>query len=439
LRVPDITALQNLASTPNLVKAAPARSLARPEELERAETTANTPAISPADTSIANASGTAASDNNTDQRQTGYIEMPRDVDAYTVSQTDSNPAIQPDALQSASVIDLSKAQDTQAITEISEPYSLENRTEENASPTTPIDSNEAATAGQTESTANTSVPATAKSNEATSMQATGLGVLLGILMTGLLLGRKFLLSILPARAHRNSNKESSAVSQKSKAPAKRNDDVVTEPPAGTMEMPEPQLAVASGEVTSSSAVNEGTAEIQEQGLDSAANVDADFPEAVDSPRINLHESTEDSQIDFDMSDMEEPLEQTKKYSAPANASSAEDASGVFDHGTMRNLFSPSSINLDDGTPTTDLPNMADTGSATELPNMETELVDIESTSSLQTLSETVGIENPDDHLSKTLTQALGLLERDYEDEMTASQILAQKDINEALAKGSFKH
>ena len=83
--------------------------------------------------------------------------------------------------------------------------------------------------------------------------------------------------------------------------------------------------------------------------------------------------------------------------------------------------------------------MADTDSTAELPSLETQQVDIEATSSLQTLSETVAVENPDDHLSQTLTQALGLLERDYEDEMTASQILAQKDINEALAKGSFKH
>jgi hypothetical protein len=363
--------------------------------------------------------------------------MPSSIDAYPVSQSDSNPANQPDALQSASVIDLASARDSQPYTELSEPYALENSTEANAAEASSSASGLTGTAGQANDAAKTSTTAPTTANEASSLLAIGLGVIMGILLTGLLLGRKFFLSMLPARTHRNNNQQAIAIKQKPVA-----DDVAPESPAGATKMPAPQIATEPEEVASAYVVNEAAEEIPEQDLNADINVDADLSEAIHAPRINLHASTEDSKIDFDMSDMEEPLEQTEKHSAPVNTSSDEDTSDMSDMGdmgTMRNLFSPSSINSIDGAPTTDFPVMADTDTTAEPPRLETQSVDIEATSSLQTLSDTVGDDNPDDQMSQTLTQALGLLERDYEDEMTASQILAQKDINEALAKGSFKH
>jgi hypothetical protein len=37
-------------------------------------------------------------------------------------------------------------------------------------------------------------------------------------------------------------------------------------------------------------------------------------------------------------------------------------------------------------------------------------------------------------MSATLTEALGLLEKDYEDELSASQILKQQDVEQVLAE-----
>ncbi|MDP6674014.1 MAG: hypothetical protein QGH93_04070, partial [Gammaproteobacteria bacterium] len=41
-------------------------------------------------------------------------------------------------------------------------------------------------------------------------------------------------------------------------------------------------------------------------------------------------------------------------------------------------------------------------------------------------------DNDDDDMSATLQEALSLLERDYEDEFTASQILERDEINRAI-------
>ena len=65
-------------------------------------------------------------------------------------------------------------------------------------------------------------------------------------------------------------------------------------------------------------------------------------------------------------------------------------------------------------------------------------VSVDDTSTLQTLSKSLANGNADDELSKTLTQALGLLERDYEDELSSSQILEQKDIQKAFAEQAAK-
>ena len=431
LRVPAITALQNVASVTNLVDEAPARSLTRPAGIDRAETKTNTPAISLADTLITNPTDNAASSNQIAQQQTGSIELPASVDAYPVSQSASSPANQPNALQSASVIDLNSARDSQPYTELSEPYSLGNRTEANAAEANSSERGVTGTAGQAKDAAATIA------NETSSLLAIGLGVLMGILLAGMLVGRKFFLLVLASRTHRNNSQQPVKTKQKPVA-----DDVTTELPVAATEIPAPQIAAEPGEVAAAYIVNEVTEETSEQGLNAALNVDTDLPEAKQAPRINLHESNEDSQIDFDMSDLEEPLEQTEQYSAPVDASSDEDAadmSDMSDMGTMRNLFSPNSIDLTDDSPTTDLPVMADTDATAELPSLTTQPVDTEATSSLQVLSETVSVENPDDHLSQTLTQALGLLERDYEDAMTASQILDQRDIDEALETGASKH
>ncbi|HJP04406.1 MAG: hypothetical protein CL799_04050 [Chromatiales bacterium] len=58
----------------------------------------------------------------------------------------------------------------------------------------------------------------------------------------------------------------------------------------------------------------------------------------------------------------------------------------------------------------------------------------ETMNDLQSLSTEAENGTINDRMSETLTQALGLLSQDYEDEMTASQILEAEEVEEAFAE-----
>jgi hypothetical protein len=79
----------------------------------------------------------------------------------------------------------------------------------------------------------------------------------------------------------------------------------------------------------------------------------------------------------------------------------------------------------------------DSASATaEMPAPDSSHADIDITD-LESLSRRLQ-DTQDDKLSATLTQALGLLEQDYEEQMTASQILDQREVDEAFSQHKRK-
>ena len=226
-------------------------------------------------------------------------------------------------------------------------------------------------------------------------------------------------------------------------------DVSTETAGATFDKEADQAGIAEAEIFSSAADAQLTEPADEMPV---PNEDA-------APRISLRDAVPAAnEVDFDLSDLEEPPEHTRRYSNPSMlaedklsesleqdgastmhglfAAQEDEAAGASDldvTSTMHHIFANEADLLADNAETTEISHVdsapLDTGYAR---------VNIDDTSSLQSLSETIASGNSDDELSKTLTQALVLLEQDYEDELTNSQILEQKDIQKAFAEQAAK-
>ncbi len=185
----------------------------------------------------------------------------------------------------------------------------------------------------------------------------------------------------------------------------------------------------------------------------------------DAPRVSLHagDDTESESASFDsllegLDEAENDSDKTARFEAPRLntplGATAEHAGESMDNtGTMRSLFDetaeiPAStdetVDMDNGAATVEMPDGFDSATA-ELPavalDMESDMdaddaADIDITD-LESLSRRLQ-DTQDDKLSATLTQALGLLEQDYEDEMTASQILEQQEVDKAFSQHKAK-
>ncbi|RMF77352.1 MAG: hypothetical protein D6744_11450 [Planctomycetota bacterium] len=189
------------------------------------------------------------------------------------------------------------------------------------------------------------------------------------------------------------------------------------------------------------------------GTDDAADT-ADSPAAAPgehhAPRVSLRPSSADDSVsDFD--NMLDELEKTERFEAPRlNTSADTGKSGksrlLEETGTMRSLFEETHDNDETAdlpfsdNPTVDMVNRADEVTA-ELPEMpsaadtdttDDEVVDIDITD-LESLSRRLA-DDGDDALSATLTQALDLLEKDYEEEFTQSQLLEKEEVARAFAE-----
>ncbi|MDP6437489.1 MAG: LysM peptidoglycan-binding domain-containing protein [Gammaproteobacteria bacterium] len=214
--------------------------------------------------------------------------------------------------------------------------------------------------------------------------------------------------------------------------------VAAEPEADSTATPEPEVepepipvgetvAPAGGVgVSESSAADQSTA--VDFDLSTGAATDdteedhvqrtADLPTIGDSPRLSLREKADTAPTSHDNTELLNAPEFSEDDAA-TRVNSELDGTG-----TMRKLFGQLDATdddpVDEEAPTEELP---------DLPSVSEE----ETMSNLQSLSEEADHGTLNDKMSETLTQALGLLSQDYEDEMTASQILEAEEVEEAFA------
>jgi hypothetical protein len=263
--------------------------------------------------------------------------------------------------------------------------------------------------------------------------AVGLGLLLGCIIAALMLGRRFLSGFVSGQAEQLS------------ADAQDNQNLATDLSASA-NLKEVDFGEATDVVedysepvanTHTAAVDSGTdiSESETISLDAGAstnhNVNAEIDkETNDSPRISLHD------IDSTLAE-ETPLEKTERFSSPDFSSEdvelVSDASELKGTATMRELFSEEAENFRDETSQAD----DDFTVTKELPDLG-DATDLEATSDLQSLTNDVESDTANDRLSATLSEALGLLEQDYEEEYSESKMLEQREIREAFAEQTSK-
>jgi len=334
--------------------------------------------------------------------------------------------------------------------------------------------------------ASASAPTAAKPN---SFLAAAMGILVGGLLAALILGRDLILAWLPGRLRRSNEKaaenlpiatevqmdEAVPVTDYSPAEEEIPGTLAESKLPGEPDIALPKFGAAPGNTDVSPAVSivardEDTRAQTEGSLAEseyeAAEFDTSSQKAAPQdmpPRISPRESAPQSElIDLEPSDAEEPRENTQRYSDPSQlvahelTESPEQVSELDGTSTMHNLFgtaAETSDNAADDLSSLDVTStmhnifgeFSDNAETKEIPglvnsteNTEFTTAGIDDTSSLQTLSKSLADGHADDELSKTLTQALGLLEQDYEDELTNSQILEQKDIQKAFAEQAAK-
>jgi hypothetical protein len=245
-------------------------------------------------------------------------------------------------------------------------------------------------ADSSEATAPTSVtdtPATDTETRMNPLLAVFAGVAMGILLALLILGRKIISPLLEGRARRKL--------ARAPAPAHRAE----------REQAVPAMKVSSKPATpaygSGGIGVEFSEAVPEQPPMESAPLKAAPVAPEESPRVSLNE---------------------QEGTAPEDTA-------LEGTGTLRHLFEENA-SLQQAQE-----NAAATAGANtdKLPTLNTnEFVDVES-SDLDTLNRRLQDCGNDDETSATLTEALGLLEKDYEDELTASQILKKPDVEQALA------
>jgi hypothetical protein len=214
------------------------------------------------------------------------------------------------------------------------------------------------------------------------------GVAMGILLALLILGRKIITPLLEGRARR----QLARATPPAPAPSAEREQAV---PTVVVSSKPATPAYGSGGIS----VEFSEAAPQQAALESAPLKAAPVaPEEV--PRVSLHEGI------------------------------APEGTALEGTGTMRHLFEENA-SLQQAQENSDATAGANTDELPALGNNE--LFEVES-SDLDTLNQRLQDCDSDDEMSATLTEALGLLEKDYEDELSASQILKQQDVEQVMAE-----
>jgi len=342
------------------------------------------------------------------------------------------------------------------------------------------------------SNASAAAPTPVTAEQPNQLIAAGSGILAGAFLVALIFGRGLIASWLPARLRVSRETPPDNLSAEAETIVNLDVGEADNPSiAAETSLPNPETDIpAQPEATHSAFEDdfshadpelkaevahqpEGAQALQPEPTEAAAfstpaepdstevagtTTDAGLPEN-EAPRISLSgsEPAADSTA-INLSDMEKPTEQTQAFRSLSMLDNDEPAetSELDGTSTMHNLFESQKIavadssNLDVTSTMHDIfadeaDVLGDNAETTEIPRVESDAIDtgfprvnIDDTSSLQSLSETIASGSSDDELSKTLTQALVLLEQDYEDELTNSQILDQKDIQKAFAEQAAK-
>jgi len=163
-----------------------------------------------------------------------------------------------------------------------------------------------------------------------------------------------------------------------------------------------------------------------------------------APRVSLRPEPDDTEATSDFDSMLEGLDDADLQTPVADDNKAR---LIEEMGTMHNLFeetaneNPGSDDVTAEMPDFESPTVEMDGAdgiTAEMPSIENtsdttskETVDIDITD-LESLSQRLQDDSPDNDLSATLTQALDLLEQDYEEEFTQSQLLDQQQVAEAF-------
>jgi hypothetical protein len=284
----------------------------------------------------------------------------------------------------------------------------------------------------------------------------GLAALLGFILTAFLRPRRLFDFLMAGRKSRTTDETLQTPAQADQAPQ------LGDPNLGESKIDDTDLAADSGVAEDVSAAFETDADQSAPAEHSAPVTDLADPDLdlkISSPSAELPLDLDLGQIEVDTgglpqstgapavnsdNDLERtfaeelPLEATKRFSEADTTRlndlvSAKEQSELEDSGTMRLLFSPKTMPQESTEKPVDDDLVDDNAVTQEMPNPNN-CSPPDETSDLQTLSAKIDQKNPeDDGLEMTLNQALGLLEQDYEDERSASQILEQKDVQKALA------
>jgi phage tail protein X len=280
-----------------------------------------------------------------------------------------------------------------------------------------------------------------------------IGALVGLIFTALLLGKRLLSRFRPV-----TSEEAEAANFAAAAPSESS--AIFE---GNLTEPEPAELV--DEVASDTRELASTVDIDfdPAGVaDSEATANSDTP--AHTPRVSLHPQayTDDVNEAGDSS-----IENTQFFVAPPFEAGANGNTDFDGGSTMGELFSE----LDDAAPISDdaatqeipdllisddaatqeipdllisddaatqeIPDLliSDAAATQELPDLRiSDDVATQELPDLQSLTEHADAGELDEQMSETLTQTMGLLSDDYEDELTNSQILDAKEVASALSE-----
>jgi FimV-like protein len=278
----------------------------------------------------------------------------------------------------------------------------------------------------------------------------GLGALLAFIIAFMMFGKRLLAIVSPNRAAQRNAKALDL-------PDDLNATVNQEHPEFGADADTFAGNAESGIVDESNATDEEPEQtVMPAAADIGAGTDTDVDldigataeDQLDSLDLDLNslksEGTQDNVQQVDLVDIESPLdeeaplEKTERFSGPEFSSEGVELDQIPSEldgtGTMRKLFSEEAdkrkaeeaVNNEEFTVTQEMPGL-------------TADVDLDETSDLQSLADIVGIDNPDNQMSATLTQALGLLEQDYEDEFSEIQVLEHREIEAAFTEHANKN
>jgi len=229
------------------------------------------------------------------------------------------------------------------------------------------------------------------------------GVAMGMLLALLILGRKIITPLLEGRARR----QAAYAPKPAPVKASARKQVFT-----TMEVGSKPAATTYGgsgidvEISDLEAEDSTAEPILSEATSAAPASDDAHEDLPQIPRVNLHKQTD-------------------------NLHSAAALEGT---GTMHSLFDENHLlhNVEENA--VEENSAASFGGDTaELPETEQSKFSDAESENLDTINSSLQLGSGDEEMSATLVEALGLLEQDYEDELTASQILKKQEVEEALA------